>query len=85
MNIEEYADQYEDEAIKECDELMHDFVDSDDVDEYGSVYEAYCELCNGEAESEVCRNHAVLFTELHGGDVAEIMDYLQNAWFYCRG
>ena len=66
-------------ADQDVAERMHDWVDDDDVEEYGSVEEAYEEIGRGSAESAVLHNLIVGYN-LNTDDYCIVFDALKEEW-----
>lgn len=66
----------EDTIMSEIDDAKYDFVDSDWDSEYDSLDEAYAETGRGEAESQVCNEHAldVLGADASFNNIAAFVD-----------
>jgi hypothetical protein len=63
------------------DEEMMEWVDEDDVEEHGSVYDAYCEVGRGEAERVVLEGLIKgTGVELTTDQYCEVMDTLCEIW-----
>lgn len=82
MTLDEFIEDNRDAALTYCDEQMFEYVSPEEIEEYADVYTAYCELCNGEAESDTCYEFADRFIEAGGeGNYHEIVSAFMGAWF----
>lgn len=80
--LNEFINANSREALEALDEQMREYVDPAEIEEHGSVYEAYCETCNGEAESDVVLFYARKFVDANPDtDLYNVQEVLSDHLF----
>lgn len=71
----------EDTILLMITEQMHEYIDEDETEEYGGLYDAYSELGRGEAESDIIREViGEIDPDLAVDQYCEVSDTLCEIW-----
>lgn len=73
---------FETETVEKIDELKHEFVDDDWLDDFDNLHEAYDEQGRGQAESQAVQELIKReYPKIKDDELVQLMDQLADLWF----